>query len=300
MGLLDTMKKVAENTNAAGAPTAWFFGKVTKTSPLTIRVDNRFDISGEAIVVPKELQAGYYPTHYHTGMKGGPSTEEKGGGSGEAAFASHSHVLKNNYQTNTDKTSEYYTRTHKKGARASAGTSIEHRPEEVNARTTVGHWEMDSVLGKKKTKPALLVLSERLSRKELIIKVQDHTAASVVRALDRLERKMGSPAFRATFKSITVDNGSEFADVEGMERSCRRKGARTKVYYCHPYSSWERGTNENTNGLIRRWFPKGTDFSKVSVQEIQKVEDWLNAYPREILGFLSADAVFSTAFAACV
>lgn len=108
MGLLDTMKKVAENTNAAGAPTAWFFGKVTKTSPLTIRVDNRFDISGEAIVVPKELQAGYYPTHYHTGMKGGPSTEEKGGGSGEAAFASHSHVLKSNYQTNTDKTSEYY------------------------------------------------------------------------------------------------------------------------------------------------------------------------------------------------
>lgn len=100
MGLLDTMKKVAENTNAAGAPTAWFFGKVTKTSPLTIRVDNRFDISGEAIVVPKELQAGYYPTHYHTGMKGG--------GSGEAAFASHSHVLKSNYQTNTDKTSEYY------------------------------------------------------------------------------------------------------------------------------------------------------------------------------------------------
>ena len=100
MGLLDTMKKVAENTNAAGAPTAWFFGKVTKTSPLTIRVDNRFDISGEAIVVPKELQAGYYPTHYHT--------EEKGGGSGEAAFASHSHVLKSNYQTNTDKTSEYY------------------------------------------------------------------------------------------------------------------------------------------------------------------------------------------------
>ena len=67
-----------------------------------------------------------------------------------------------------------YTRTHKKGARASAGTSIEERPEEVNTRATIGHWEMDSVLGKKKTKPALLVLSERLSRKELIIKVQDH------------------------------------------------------------------------------------------------------------------------------
>lgn len=193
-----------------------------------------------------------------------------------------------------------YTRTHKKGARASAGTSIEERPEEVNARATIGHWEMDSVLGKKRTKPALLVLSERYSRKEIIIKVKDHTAASVVRALDRLERKMGSPAFRSIFRSITVDNGSEFADAAGMEQSCRSQGPRTKVYYCHPYSSWERGTNENTNGLIRRWFPKGTDFTKVTTQEIQKVEDWLNAYPREILGFLSADAVFSAGLASLV
>ena len=193
-----------------------------------------------------------------------------------------------------------YTRTHKKGARASAGTSIEERPEEVNTRATIGHWEMDSVLGKKRTKPALLVLSERYSRKEIIIKVKDHTAASVVRALDRLERKMGSPAFRSVFRSITVDNGSEFADAAGMEQSCRSQGQRTKVYYCHPYSSWERGTNENTNGLIRRWFPKGTDFTKVTTQEIQKVEDWLNAYPREILGFLSADAVFSAGLASLV
>lgn len=166
-----------------------------------------------------------------------------------------------------------YTRTHKKGARASAGTSIEERPEEVNTRATIGHWEMDSVLGKKRTKPALLVLSERYSRKEIIIKVKDHTAASAVRSLDRLERKMGSPAFRSVFQSITVDNGSEFADAAGMEQSCRSQGQRTKVYYCHPYSSWERGTNENTNGLIRRWFPKGTDFTKVTTQEIQKVED---------------------------
>ena len=108
MSLLDVMKKTAEQSQGAAVPAAFMFGNVTALSPLTIRVDNRFDISGEAIVVPKELQAGYYPTHYHTGMKGGPSTEEKGGGSGEAAFASHSHVLKNNYQTNTDKASEYY------------------------------------------------------------------------------------------------------------------------------------------------------------------------------------------------
>lgn len=70
MGLLDTMKQVAQATNDAGMPTAFLFGSVTKTSPLTIRVDNRFDISGDAIVVMKEFQAGFYPTHYHTGVKG--------------------------------------------------------------------------------------------------------------------------------------------------------------------------------------------------------------------------------------
>ena len=83
---------------------------MTKTSPLTIRVDNRFDISGDAIVVMKEFQAGFYPTHYHTGVKGSPSTEEKSGGSGDASFAAHSHTLKGNYQTNTDAKSEYYYR----------------------------------------------------------------------------------------------------------------------------------------------------------------------------------------------
>ena len=99
MGLLETMKQVAQATNDAGMPTAFLFGSVTKTSPLTIRVDNRFDISGDAIVVMKEFQAGFYPTHYHTGVKGSPSTEEKSGGSGDASFAAHSH---------TDAKSEYY------------------------------------------------------------------------------------------------------------------------------------------------------------------------------------------------
>lgn len=108
MGLADTMKKVAEGTQNASAPTVFMFGNVTKTSPLTIRVDNRFDISGDAIIVMKEFKAGFYPTHYHTGVKGSPTTAEKSGGSGDASFASHSHVLKDNYQTNTDSTSEYY------------------------------------------------------------------------------------------------------------------------------------------------------------------------------------------------
>ena len=87
-------------------------------------------------------------------------------------------------------------------------------------------------------KPALLVLTERLSRKELIIKMRDRTSASVVRALNRLERSMGAKKFTDTFRTITVDNGSEFANVDGMENSGLRKSEkRTKVYYCHAHHS---------------------------------------------------------------
>lgn len=191
-----------------------------------------------------------------------------------------------------------YTRVQKKAARVSAGTSIEKRPPEIDTREKLGDWEMDCVVGKKRTKEVLLVLSERKSRKEIIIKMKDKTTESVVRALDRLERRYGA-MFSKVFRTITVDNGSEFADAEGMERSCLHKGQkRTKVFYCHPYSSYERGTNENINIMIRRWFPKGTDFGKVSVKAIQAVEDWINTYPRGILGFLSAETVFRAEVAA--
>lgn len=143
----------------------------------------------------------------------------------------------------------------------------------------------------KKTKKTLLVLTERKSRREIIRPMRDQTARSVVRVLDSLEREYGAN-FNKIFRTITVDNGSEFADCAGMEKSCRRKGNRTKIYYCHPYSSYERGSNENVNRMIRRWFPKGTDFRKVTAKAIQKVEDWINNYPREILGFRTAEAVF--------
>ena len=83
------------------------------------------------------------------------------------------------------------------------------------------------------------------------------------RALDAIERKLGAEKFGTIYKSITVDNGTEFAMADEIERSCLIDGQRTKVYYCHPYSSWERGSNENVNGMIRRKHPKGTDFSDV-------------------------------------
>ena len=190
-----------------------------------------------------------------------------------------------------------YKKVKKTAARPSAGRSIEKRDPEIDARAEVGHWEMDCVEGKKKTKETLLVLSEWKARKEIMVKMKDHTAGSVVAALDRIERRYGK-LFSKVFQTITVDNGSEFSDVEGLERSCLRKGKRTTVYYCHPYSSYERGTNENTNGMIRRWFPKGTDFGKVPAKAIQAVEDWLNAYPRGVLGFRCADDVFDEALSA--
>ena len=111
----------------------------------------------------------------------------------------------------------------KKASRPSAGESIENRPKEINARETVGHWEMDCVEGKKKTKKTLLVLTERKSRKEIIIPMKDQTSRSVVAALDRLERQYGA-AFYKIFQTITVDNGSEFADCQGIEISTHTPG----------------------------------------------------------------------------
>lgn len=186
----------------------------------------------------------------------------------------------------------------KKAARAPQGESIEERPQEINDRQTFGHWEGDCVCGKKRTKETLFVLSERLTRNEIIIKMPDQTAASVVAALNKLERRFGKK-FSQIFKSITFDNGSEFMDCAGIEKSVYGKDRkRTKVYYCHPYSAYERGTNENINKMIRRFLPKGTDFRKVTAAYIQRVETWINNYPREILGFETSGSLFERYVAA--
>lgn len=179
----------------------------------------------------------------------------------------------------------------KRQARAARGESIENRPKEIDDRETFGHWEMDCVEGKQGTKRTLLVLSERAAREQIIIPMKDQTARSVVQALDRIERKTGA-LFPEIFKTITVDNGSEFSDVRGIERSKRRRGKRTRVFYCHPYSAYERGTNENSNRLIRRWFPKGTDFTKIPNKEIKRVEEWMNNYPRGIFNYHTAREKF--------
>lgn len=186
----------------------------------------------------------------------------------------------------------------RKQARASAGDSIEKRPEEVESREEFGHWEMDTVVGKRgKSKNSLLVLTERKTRQEILVKLAEHTMEQVCRALDSLERKWAN-LFSAVFKTITVDNGSEFSDCAGMEKSATGEGNRTKVYYCHPYSSYERGSNEVQNRMVRRKIPKGTNFDDKTEEEIQGVEDWINNYPRRMFGYQSAQMLFDMEIAA--
>lgn len=162
--------------------------------------------------------------------------------------------------------------------------SIERRPEDVKERNTFGHWEGDSVIGTNKKGETVLTFTERLTRMEIIMKSPDKSAASTVRMLDKLERRLGSVAFRKVFKSITFDNGTEFSDTKGIEFSPYTGKLRTTVYYCHPYCSSERGSNENQNGFIRRFIPKGIPISRFSDSYIQYVQNFINDYPRGIFG----------------
>lgn len=184
-----------------------------------------------------------------------------------------------------------YTRIKRKvkASRPPKGTSIEQRPNEIAKRSSFGHWEMDCVCGP--TKTTLLMLSERLTRKEIIFKMPNQKAESVVRCLNVLERRFGKN-FRKIFKSITVDNGSEFSAFNAMERS-RHGGKRTNIFYCHPYSAYERGTNERLNREVRRLIPKGFDLSKLSDNDIGYVEKWINAYPRRVLDFATSEEIFT-------
>lgn len=175
--------------------------------------------------------------------------------------------------------------------RANAGTSIEFRDEKILEREDFGNWEMDTVVGKRGSKKSLLVLTERLTRNELIFLLEEHKAANVVEVLDLLELKYGS-CFPTLFKSITVDNGTEFSSFKELQKSKLFDGDRTKIYYCHPYSSYERGSNENCNKLIRRHIPKGTNLNGYTQKEIDVIMEWINQYPRRLFGYSSASELY--------
>lgn len=168
--------------------------------------------------------------------------------------------------------------------------SIETRPDEIFRRATFGHWEMDSVIGKREKGQTLLVMTERLTRYELVFRSKDKTIASTVRILNRLERRLGRN-FKTIFKTITVDNGCEFNSSPRLEKSIY-KGNRTLLYYCHPYQSSERGSNEKQNQMLRRRILKHTKIEDYTDRYLKETQDWLNNYPRGIFNYESANDRF--------
>lgn len=163
------------------------------------------------------------------------------------------------------------------------GSSISERPQKINAREEFGHWEIDLVIGQKTSKDnALLTLTERKTKKEIIRRIKGKTVDAVHRCLKKIKKETYN--FDKIFKSITTDNGTEFARLHELGK---RLGV--DVYYAHPYSSWERGQNENTNRIIRRFIPKGEMIKNYSKKKIQQIEDWINSLYRKSLGWKTAD-----------
>ena len=170
-----------------------------------------------------------------------------------------------------------------KAARPPKGPLIDNRPDFIADRSLPGHWEMDSVIGKAKGKgQSALTLIERVFRFQLIIKLPDKSSASVVRALSNLIPQYPP----GTFQSITVDNGSEFQDYDGMKQYTG------EIYYCHPYSSFERGSNENGNRIIRRFFPKGQSLKDKTQKDCDIAADAINSMHRRILNYATSKELF--------
>jgi len=161
--------------------------------------------------------------------------------------------------------------------------SIEERPKEVEDRTIPGHWEGDLIVGRY-NQSALGTLVERTTRTTILVPIKNRKAETVAKAFAKEVKKLP----KQMKLSMTYDQGREmaqhklFTNITGV-----------KVYFAHPRSPWERGTNENTNGLIRQFFPKGTDFNKVTRYEVKKVQDLLNGRPRQTLGFKKPFQVFN-------
>ena len=164
------------------------------------------------------------------------------------------------------------------------GESIEKRPEIVGQRTTFGHWEIDTIVGTVDTSPVLLTLDERLTRNRSSKKIPSRSCDAVNKALNEITEEYGELA-PVIFKTITSDNGSEFTHLKEVMTF-------SDIYYAHAYSPSERGTNENQNGLVRRFFPKGKSFDDVSDEAIQRVQDWINFLPRKIFDYSCSHDLF--------
>ena len=159
--------------------------------------------------------------------------------------------------------------------------SIEQRPAIVEQRKRMGDWEADTVIGQK-SRYALVTLVDRKSRFTLIRKINHRTAAATKRAIIQMLKP-----YKLKTLTITFDNGKEFTAHQDMARELD-----AEAYFAHPYASWERGTNENTNGLLRQYFPKGSDFSKITDAQVTFAQNRLNTRPRKCLGARTPEMVF--------
>ncbi|MBK5244221.1 MAG: IS30 family transposase [Eubacteriaceae bacterium] len=153
--------------------------------------------------------------------------------------------------------------------------SIDNRPKHIDLREEVGHWEGDLMIGKDH-KSAIGTIVERKSRYTLIIKLKARNSKEVAKMFSKYLNQL-NPLFK---KTMTYDNGIEMAKHQLITRKTGMK-----IYFAHPYSSWERGTNENTNGLIRRYLPKGTNFNEIDKKRLQIIQEKLNNRPRKIIGY---------------
>lgn len=178
----------------------------------------------------------------------------------------------------------------KEAKRIQKGDNISKRPNEAENRLEIGHWEGDTIYGSRDgSKECLLTLVDRRGRLFLVFKLPDRTAKSVVKTFDEIEIKIGTYNFVKLFISVTFDNGVEFTKIEEMEASCLKEAAqRIKTYFANAYHSWERATNENTNGWVRYYFPKGTNFSSVSNEKLRIVMNKINYSVRRVLGGMSS------------
>lgn len=185
---------------------------------------------------------------------------------------------------------EHLRQGHKKYRRGKNGkretiknaVSIDERPNEVDTKERFGDWEADTVMGKRGT-GALVTLAERKSRHYLIALVPDKNATTVGDAIISMLRP-----YKQHVHTITFDRGGEFAEHERIATELE-----TKAYFAHPYSSWERGLNENSNGLLRQYIPKRTNLTEITDEYVSKVERRLNLRPRKCLGFKQPEVVFN-------
>jgi IS30 family transposase len=177
-------------------------------------------------------------------------------------------------------------RHEKRENRKNLGKSIDERPESIDLREEFGHWEIDSVLGKKgEREPAVVSLTERTYRVCIWLKVEDHSAEAVDKAVRKLFLEFGDK-YDKVFKTITADNGSEFANLSNIET----KGV--GIYFTHPYSSYEKGTVECHNRMLRRFIPKGKSINDYSADEIMIFADIINGLPRKSLNYHTPEELF--------